>query len=356
MSEDSISIEVNTKLGELTIRLLKKIGVFNKKIKIKKNQNSLYLPIIRKLNESELDFLKNSISDFQILSASFDLKKNQIKKIDDLLDNQIPSHLLKNLPQSLDIVGDIAIIEIPFELRKYSEFLAKAVLKINKNVKTVLSKSSPIKGNYRLRSLKFLAGENRTQTIHVEFGCKYYLDIAKVYFSPRLSHEHNRVAILVGRDEVVLDLFAGVGPFSVPIAKKNPEARVVSIDLNPDAIEFLKKNIRLNRINNNILPFVGDARQLIDNNFIGLADRVIMNLPETAKEFIDVACKAIKTHGGIIHYYEFIRCPDSIEKAKHRFSKRVKQAGRIVDRFLFVKNIRETAPFQHHVAFDAIIH
>ncbi|MCW3998017.1 MAG: class I SAM-dependent methyltransferase family protein [Candidatus Bathyarchaeota archaeon] len=356
MSEDSICIEVNTKLGELTIRLLNKIGIVNKKFKIKKNQNSLYVPIIHKPNESELEFLKKSISDFQILITSFSLKKNPIKKIDDLLDNQIPKHLLKSLPQSMDFVGDIAIIEIPFELKKYSEFLARAVLKIHKNVKTVLSKSGPITGNYRLRSLKFLAGENRTQTIHIEFGCKYYLDIAKVYFSPRLSQEHNRVASLVGRDEVVLDLFAGVGPFSIPIAKNNPEARIISVDLNPDAIEFLKKNIRLNRVDNNIIPFVGDARQLINKNLVGLADRVIMNLPETAKEFIDVACKAIKPRGGIIHYYEFMRIPDSIEKVKHRFSKRVQQAGRIVDRFLFVKNIREIAPFRYQIAFDVIIH
>jgi tRNA (guanine37-N1)-methyltransferase len=356
MSEESICIKVNNQLGEFTIKLLNKVGIINKKLKIKKNQNSLYMPIIHKPTESECKFLKKSISGFEILTGSFNLKKNHIKKIDDLLETHIPKHLLRNLPQSMDIVGDIAILEIPFELKKYSEFLAKANLRIHKNVKTVLAKSSPIKSNYRLRSFKFLAGEKRTQTIHIEFGCKYHLDITKVYFSPRLSHEHNRVASLVGRDEVVLDLFAGVGPFSIPIAKNNPEARIISIDVNPIAVEFLKKNIRLNRVDNNLFPFVGDARQLINKNFIGLADRVVMNLPGTAKEFIDVACKAVKPCGGIIHYYEFIRCPDSIEKAKRRFKKRVEQAGRIVDRFLFVKKIRETAPFQHQVAFDVTIH
>jgi len=356
MCEKSICIQVNSREGESTISSLKKIGLINKKLKIKKNQNRLYIPINHQPTSSELETLKKQISDFQLLTTTFISKKQQVKTLEELLEERIPKFMLKNLPHSLDVIGDIAIIEIPTELKNYSEVVGETILKMHKNVKTVLSKSSPIKGDYRLRSFDFLSGEKRTFTTHLEYGCKYFLDISKVYFSPRLSQEHNRVASLVEGDEVIVDLFAGIGPFSIPIAKNNPESRIFSIDINPAAVEFLRKNIRLNRVDSNVIPFEGDARPLIKKYFTGVADRVIMNLPEKAQEFINVACRAIKPKGGIIHYYEFIQDPDSIGKAQFRFSKRVKQAGRIVDQFLFAKNIKETAPYQYQVAFDVLIH
>jgi tRNA (guanine37-N1)-methyltransferase len=354
--KDSFCIKIQAEYGQITIKSLKKIGLINKKLKIKKSQNALYIPILHEPSDSELELLKLNISAFHITTSSFIPKKYQIKKTDELLVDKIPKDIMKNFSHSMDIIGDIAIIEIPPELKKYDKLIAKSILKIHKNIKSVFSKLSPIKGVYRLRSLKFLSGENRTYTIHKEYGCKYYLDITKAYFSPRLSQEHNRVASLIKKTELVVDLFAGVGPYSILIAKKNPKAKIISVDMNPSAIEFLKKNIKLNRVHINIVPLRGDSRQLIYKHLIGLADRVIMNLPESASEFIDVVCSAIKPTGGIIHYYEFVRHPDSIEKARMRLSTKIKQTGREVDSFLFVKKIRETAPYQYQVAFDVLIH
>lgn len=356
MSEKSICVQINKEKGETTLKSLNRLGLINKKLKIKKNQNQLFIPINHQPNSLELEKLKIQISDFQILTTTFIQKKQQIKTFEELISGKIPNPLLKKIPRSLDIIGDLAIIEIPLELNNYKEILGEVILKLHKNIKSVFSKSSPIKGDYRIRSLNFLCGENRSCTIHLEYGCKYYLDISKVYFSPRLSQEHNRVASLVNGNEVIIDLFAGIGPFSIPIAKNNPEAKIFSIDINPMAVEFLKKNIRLNRVNGTVIPFEGDARFLINEHLTGIADRVIMNLPEKAKEFIIVACNALKPKGGIIHYYEFIQTPDSIGEAQDRISKQVSKTGRIVDQFLFVKKIRETAPYQHQVVFDFKIH
>jgi tRNA (guanine37-N1)-methyltransferase len=356
MWEKSICIQISREKGESTIRSLNKLGLINKKLKVKKNQNELFIPINHQPNFLELETLKNQISTFQILITTFVRKKQQIKTLEELISGKIPDYLLKKLPHSLDIIGDIAIIEIPTELNNYNEILGGAILKLHKNIKAVFSKSSPIKGNYRLRSFDFLCGENRTYTTHIEYGCKYFLDISKVYFSPRLSQEHNRVASFVKGNEVIVDLFAGIGPFSILIAKNNPEAKIFSIDINPVAVEFLKKNIRLNRVNGAVVPFEGDARPLINEHLTGIADRIIMNLPEKAKEFINVACKALKPKGGIIHYYEFIQEPDSIAEAQDRIYNQVKKTGRIVDEFLFAKKIRETAPYQYQVAFDFKIH
>ena len=219
----------------------------------------------------------------------------------------------------------------------------------------MLAKAGAISGTYRVREYDFIAGEQKTQTIHKEFGCQYHVDLAKAYFSPRLSHEHERVASLVQKGETVVDLFAGVGPFSILIAKKNPTAKVYAVDLNPEAVELLRVNVRVNRVENRVLPILGDARQITSSKLKGVADRVIMNLPETAIEFVDAACQAIKPEGGIIHFYAFVRSPDSIENLKLRFNQAVESTGRKVEAFLYAKSIRETAPFESQIALDAKI-
>lgn len=354
MHKTSLCIQVDSSFGELSIKVLKNMKLINNELKIKNTETSLLIPIKHLPDSNELEALKSKIN-FQITNEDFIPKKQNKKRIEELLTNKIPNQLLKKIPHSMDVIGDIAIIEIPIELKKYNKIIGEGILRSNKNIKVVLSKSSPIKNLYRIRNYDFISGEKRTDTIHLEYGYKYFLDITKVYFSPRLSQEHNRIASLVEPKEVIVDLFAGVGPFSIPIANKNPESKIFSIDINPSAIEFLKKNIRLNRVNNKIMPYLGDARLIVNDHLFGLADRVIMNLPEKAYEFIDVACRALKSSGGIIHYYEFIQHPDSIEKAQLRLTNLIKQSNRSVDKFLFIKNVRETAPYQHQVVFDVKI-
>jgi tRNA (guanine37-N1)-methyltransferase len=225
----------------------------------------------------------------------------------------------------------------------------------HKNVRTVLKKASAISGTYRLREFKIVAGEHRTTTIHKEYGCQFAVDVAKAYFSPRLSNEHNRIASLVQKSETIVDLFAGVGPFSILIAKCNPDVKVYAVDINPAAIEFLRKNIRLNRVENRVFPLLGDAKQIVENQLFGVADRIIMNLPEKAMDFIDTTCKAVKPTGGVVHYYEFIRLPDSLENLKLRFSSAVEKVGRRVDGYISEKTIRATAPYEWQAVLDAKI-
>jgi tRNA (guanine37-N1)-methyltransferase len=263
--------------------------------------------------------------------------------------------LLEAVPQSFDIIGDIVVIDIPPKLEPYQNLIGEAILQTQKNVKAVLAKAGDIKGVFRVRDYSFIGGEHRTQTIHREFGCQYHVDIAKAYFSPRLSHEHQRVALLVQDGETVADLFAGVGPFSVLIGKRNLEARVYAVDLNPDAVELLKVNVRANRVEDRVFPILADAREIAQTTLKGAADRVIMNLPETAIDFVDAACNAIKPEGGIIHFYGFVRAPDTIENLQERFTSLVEKNGRKLVGFLFAKKIRETAPFECQVVLDAKI-
>jgi tRNA (guanine37-N1)-methyltransferase len=355
MSESSLCIKVKKIHGEKALISANKFEIVNRELKIQKNTSHIYVPLIRQPDENERAKLKAQAPNFELTTKVFTKKKPQRKTLVQVLENQMPPHLLASLPRALDIIGDIAITEIPPELKTQGSLIGEAILKTHKKIRTVLAKVGSVSGTYRLREFEIIAGEPKTATIHKEYGGQYHVDVAKAYFSPRLSHEHNRVASLVQKGETVVDLFAGVGPFSVLIAKKKADAKVYAVDINPEAIDFLKKNIRLNRVENRVIPILGDAKQVIEEKLLGVADRVIMNLPEKAMEFINAACRAVKPSGGVVHYYAFIRLPDFLENVQLRFSEAVEKAGRKVDVFLSTRTIRETAPYEWQIVLDAKI-
>lgn len=355
MDKTAVCLKVPKRQGEKAIALANELGVLDKLLLIQRSQEDICIPLVRQLEEQELATLKSRVPEGRLDTLVFAQKQPAARTVMESLEGKLPPHLLASLPQALDVVGDIAIVEIPPELKPYQNLIGESILKIHKNIKTVLAKAGSISGIFRLREFSFIAGEKKTQTVHREFGCQFHVDVAKAYFSPRLSHEHMRVASLVQARETVVDLFAGVGPFSVLIGKKNPNVRVYAIDINPEAVELLKVNVRLNRVENRVFPILADARQITATELKGSADRVIMNLPETAIEFVDAACRALKPEGGTIHFYAFIRSPDSMEKLKRRFCDAVEKAGRNCDAILCVKNVRETAPFEFQVVLDAKI-
>lgn len=139
------------------------------------------------------------------------------------------------------------------------------------------------------------------------------------------------------------------------IAKKVRNAQVYAVDVNPDAISYLKRNILVNRVQAQVTPILGDARQIIEEKLAGTANRAIMNLPEKAIEYVDAACKALKAEGGIMHYYEFARAPKPVETAQNRLSEAVREASREVRKVLSARVVREVAPFTWQVAVDAEI-
>ncbi len=207
---------------------------------------------------------------------------------------------------SLDIVGEIAIVKVPYEMEDYKMRIGEAVMEINRHVKAVYAQTGAVQGTYRLKSFEHIAGEPMVKTIHREYGCRYLVDIEKTYFSPRLSEERRRIAQLVQSHEVVVNMFAGVGPFSILIAKMHPEVRVYSIDLNPEAIELHKVNCRLNKVEDRVFPIEGDAREILDGELKTTADRVLMPLPQIALECLNAALTALKKRG-MIHVY--LHCP-----------------------------------------------
>jgi len=356
MPKVSVCVKVPKVHAEKVIILASKLEMVNKELEIQRDSAFVYIPLFRQPSENELEALKKQAPECKVSTYTFPKREKRVKTSVELLENELPPHLLASLPRAMDLVGDIAIIEIPPELDAHKRVIGEAVLKTHKNVQTVLAKAGVISGTYRLREFSVIAGEPKTDTVHKEHGCKYYLDLAKVYFSPRLSHEHNRVASLVKDGETVVDLFAGVGPFSISIAKTRENVKVYAIDANPYAIKFLKKNIRLNRVESQVYPILGDAKQIVKQRLSVIADRVIMNLPEKAMEFVDAACTAVKPAGGTVHFYSFVNASNSLEDVKSRFIVAVQKSGRKVEEILSSRLVRTTAPHEWQAVLDAKIH
>ena len=352
MTKTAACLKIPKNQGEKAIVQLYRLDLIDKTLGVKRVDETLYIPLMRQPAIAETFQLKENLLSFEISEEVFEEKKKTAGTLKQILRGKLPPDLHAVIPQAFDIIGDIVIIEIPQSLKAYQNLIGEGILKTHKNIKTVLAKAGDINGVYRIRDYTFIAGEQKTQTIHHEFGCKYHVDVAKAYFSPRLSHEHERVASLVNPGEIVVDLFAGVGPFSVLIGKRCPQAKVYAVDLNPDAVELLKLNVRANRVDNRVFPLCADARQIATGKLKGVADRVIMNLPETAIDFVDAACNIVKEQGGLVHFYGFVRSPDSVEKIKDRLSEEAERNGRSVTDFLFAKSIRETAPFESQIVLD----
>lgn len=200
---------------------------------------------------------------------------------------------------AFDLIGDIAVTKI--RNRDRASSLAKELVALHPNIKTVYLDKGII-GEYRLRDLELLEGDEVTVTRYRENGVFFELDVSRVYFSPRLATERFFVAKETREGEQVIDMFAGVGSFSLNIAKLK-YVTITAIDNNPSAIEYMKKSMGLNKLKGKITPLLGEASAVM--NSLPPADRIIMNLPHEAHRYLDIALKRLKT-GGTLHYYEIM--------------------------------------------------
>lgn len=226
---------------------------------------------------------------------------------------------IERVYSSFDIIGDIIIIKIPEELEEKKEIIAKTLINKIKTVKTVFQQISSVQGEYRTRRLCFLTGINKSNTEYREHGCIFKVDVLKTYFSPRLATERLRVSKLIGNNEIIINMFAGIGTYSIILAKKNPDCIVYSIDSNPYANDLCIINSKLNKVQDRVIPILGNARTIISNQLKGKATRVLMPLPEQAAEFIDSAIMALENNKGIIHYFAHIKAKsklDALEEGK----------------------------------------
>ncbi|HET9008671.1 MAG TPA: class I SAM-dependent methyltransferase family protein [Nitrosarchaeum sp.] len=268
------------------------------------------------------------------------------------LENILTSQESQDLISSFDQIGDIIIVRIPDSLLTKKKLIGETLLNEVKIAKSVFYQSSPVEGDFRTRNLENLAGENKTETEYKEFGCKFTVDVENAFFSPRLSTERERIANLVQDGETIVNMFAGVGMFSIMIAKKK-KCTVYSIDINPVAAKLCEKNITANKLTGNVISINGEASQVIQEQLKNKSDRTLMLLPERSDEFLKSAIDATK-NGGIIHYYSHIHA-DKKSNAGKLSEEHYLQVTPVKSEILGSKIVRAVGPRYYQTVVDVKI-
>lgn len=268
------------------------------------------------------------------------------------LENILTSQESQDLISSFDQIGDIIIVRIPDSLLAKKKLIGETLLNEVKIAKSVFYQSSPVEGDFRTRNLENLAGENKTETEYKEFGCKFTVDVENAFFSPRLSTERERIANLVQDGETVVNMFAGVGMFSIMIAKKK-KCIVYSIDINPVASNLCEKNITSNKLAGKVISVNGEASQIIQEQLKDKSDRTLMLLPERSDEFLKSAIDATK-NGGIIHYYSHIHA-DKKSNAGKLSEEHYLQVTSVKSEILGSKIVRAVGPRYYQTVVDVKI-
>lgn len=279
------------------------------------------------------------------------------KTIRQHLKETVPEDLLKSVPSSFDILGSrsgaVAIIEVPDVLTSYEKEIAVAIQAVHKNIKSVLCKDSEREGEYRLRSLRLIAGDLDTEVIHKESGCSFKLDPQVTYFSTRESTERERLAEMVRPGEDVLVMFSGVSPIAVCIAKRHPDVTITAIEINPEAHGYAIENVKLNKVADRVKPILGDVRDVCPslNKFF---DRVLMPLPKGAHMFLDVAVSMVKP-GGVLHFYHWAPEDDLYGEAQSFVVEAAAEMGRRAE---FVGGVKVSlySPRVYKVRVDMVVH
>lgn len=255
-----------------------------------------------------------------------------------------------DLYAAFDQVGDIIVIRIPDSLVPKKKVIGEILLQKVKTARSVFYQVSAVSGDYRTRDLELLAGEDKTETEYKEYGCRFMVDVQKAFFSPRLSTERDRIANLIQDGETVINMFGGVGMFSI-IAAKRKKCLVYNIDINPDAIRLCDQNIKLNKLIGRVEIIAGDAAKIIEEKLSDKGDRVLMLLPERSDDFLDSAVKALKSNA-ILHYYCHIHSDKKSEVAglaKRHFLEVIKNKSEV----LSSKIVRPVGPRFYQAVVDA---
>jgi tRNA (guanine37-N1)-methyltransferase len=327
MPDKSLGLKVSRENGEKIRRALVENGSFDRSRKICSDETHVYLPVLE-MDEKSASKLC-SIAEFELVHINLQPEERILS----------PEDLLGFRP-SFEVVGDIAMVE-----DCDAERVAAALMSASKSIKTVIAPISDVEGEFRTRRFRHVAGVVGTVTVHREHGLSYRVDLEGAYFTARLGTERLRVAGLVSPGDVVLDMFAGVGPFALLLAKRG--AAVIAMDKNPVAVKYLRENALLNKIGC-IKILEGDAAELA-MRYENQADHVIMNLPHSASAFLLPAMLAAKSDG-IVHYY-CIAPEDDLYRDEAMIRSAAKEMGAGVE-VLYRDIVRSYAPHRHNVVID----
>jgi tRNA (guanine37-N1)-methyltransferase len=286
------ALKVRTHDGEAAHRALARAGALDPRRRSRVEDDWLYLPIVEGSGE-----IVGLPAVYHVVEL--DLEERTVKPTSLKDAPSLQPDLAAEVTGSMDVVGDIAVLRLKDDLVPRADEIGRALLEVQPRLRAV-TVDEGVAGDLRIRRLTLVAGDGPLETVHREHGVQLRVDLERAYFSPRLATEHRRIADMVGSGERVLDMFAGVGPFAVLIGKDGRASEVHAVDLNGRAVELAIENTELNGVSGRVSVHLGDAREVVPG--LGTFDRIIMNHPTAAIDFLDVALAA--SRGGTrVHLY-----------------------------------------------------
>jgi tRNA wybutosine-synthesizing protein 2 len=262
----------------------------------------------------------------------------------------IPKGKERFLPSGFQRIGNIVILNLRPEVSDYGKDIGKIILDRHRYVRTVAVQEDGIRGELREPSIRIVAGEPGTVTVHRENSCRFRVDVSRVMFSKGNLSERARIPKLVRPGETIVDMFAGIGYFSIPIAKHAKPGRVYSIEKNSASLSLLKENIKLNKVGRSVTPVLGDCRDVRTGK---IADRVIMGYLPKTYSFLPFAFSSLKKEGGILHYHDTYHKDELWEKPVEVLRRGAFRSGYELSKVFHRGKVKEYAPNVYHVVLDA---
>jgi tRNA (guanine37-N1)-methyltransferase len=343
-----LTIRVENKDANKIKALLIKNNNLNDNYKVVSENGFVFFPIKKKFKTKH-----------KIINKKLDTLRKEITSLKEALSKLLTKTELGRVKTAYDLTGDIAILEIDEELRNKEKLIADTLLKIRKDVKTVLRKQGSHEGTFRTQKMKYLAGEKKKIALHKENNILLKLNVEKVYFSPRLSTERKRIVEQIknkkqkkANKEEVLVMFCGCAPYCCVIAKHCKEyvKDIIGIEINPEGHKYGLNNLKLNRLNN-VGLFNGDVKKIIPRlSKLGKKfNRILMPLPKHAEDFLEDALIVSKKNT-IIHFYNFLH-EKEFNKAEEMIKNACKKASKKCKILKFVK-CGQQSPGVYRICID----
>jgi tRNA (guanine37-N1)-methyltransferase len=293
-------LKIEPKQAQEAQSILVSLQALNKELKVQKSKDYIYLPILKE----KVSKVRSKLGGAKIVTKNAIEQPQKVKPLKELLSNKLNRDEQKSIFSSYDLVGDIAILDIPNKLEHKQNLIANEILRSNKKIKTIAIKTSATKGKYRIRKIKPIAGKKTTKTICVESGCRFTVDLNKTYYTNRFSHDRLDIASQVKPNENILVLFSGICPYPIVIEKHANPKKIIAIELNADAHKLALENIELNRCSKIDAINADVLYELQEPKYNSWADRILMPHPSASMQFFECALKSSKSNG-IIHLYSF---------------------------------------------------
>jgi tRNA wybutosine-synthesizing protein 2 len=309
-----------------------------RKIRTASSNGNIFLEIPVICNVNGMDTIEQSSPEYY--------RKHQ--SLMERLEDVIPERDLQLIPSGWHVLGKTIIVSIDERIKEHKHLIALKLLEMYPHCHTVV-RDLGIEGQFRQPKREILAGIS-TETVHKENSCLFSLDVTKVMFSKGNLYE-KKLMSKVGSREVIVDMFAGIGYFSIPIAVHAKPAKIYAIEINPESFRYLQENIRLNKVEHIVEALNGDCALITPK---GIADRVLMGYVGTTHEYLEQGIKAIKSTGGMLHYHETVPEVLLFGRAVSRITDAAAREGREAT-IKECRKVKKYSPGVWHIVVDAWI-